>query len=108
MGFFSWHTQDTDKSIANGFSSRPTFPVYMTDHKGNRWKEKSYGGYGVFGGKDFYELLAEMNGLKTRNEGITLFFSKKEFISPNLSEDPNWEWRDESPETCADQGFFYE
>lgn len=107
MGFFSWITQDTDKSIVNSHSGYETFPVYMTDNNGNRWEEKHYAGYGEFGGKDFYELLAEMNGLKTRDEGIGLFFSNKDCISPNLSEDPNWKWRDESPETCPYQGFFY-
>lgn len=39
MGFFSWKTQDTDRSIANNYSKQPTFPVYMTDNKGNRWEE---------------------------------------------------------------------
>lgn len=61
MGFFSWKTQDTNKSIANSYSERPTFPVYMTDNEGNQWFEEDYEGYGVFGGKDYYELVAEMN-----------------------------------------------
>ena len=34
----------------------------MTDDKGNRWEESNYDGYGVFGGKDYYALLDEMNG----------------------------------------------
>ena len=108
MGFFSWRTQDTDKSIANHYSIRPTFRVYMTDNKGNRWEEDNYAGYGVFGGKDYYELLAEMNGLKTRSEGIDYFFESDKCLCPNLTEDPNWVWRDESPERCEDQGYFYE
>lgn len=65
MGFFSWITQDTGKSIANRHSVRPTFPVTMTDNKGNKWHEKNYDGYGEFGGKDYYELIAEMNGKAT-------------------------------------------
>ena len=48
------------------------FTVYMKDNKGNVWAEDAYGGYGKFGGKDFYELAAEMNGLSTRDEGILL------------------------------------
>ena len=71
MGFFSWKTQDSGKSIANVHTGR-AFTVYMKDNKGNVWKEESYGGYGDFGGKDFYVLLAEMNGLKTRDEGLLL------------------------------------
>ena len=84
MGFFSWKTQDTNRSISNMYSDKPTFRVYMLDNKGNVWEENHYEGYGVFGGKDFYELLAEMNGLNTRIEGINLCFSDKPFVSPNL------------------------
>jgi hypothetical protein len=62
MGFFSWKTQDTHESIPSHYSSRPTFPVTLTDHKGNKYHEPRYEGYGVFGGKDYYELVAEMNG----------------------------------------------
>ena len=46
MGFFSWETQDTNKSIANRFSKKPLFSVTMTDNKGNRWHEHNYEGYG--------------------------------------------------------------
>lgn len=77
MGFFSWHTQDTNKSIANCHSSKETFPVTMTDNKGNRWHENNYEGYGEFGGKDYYELLAEMNGYESdRNKGIQLWYGQ--------------------------------
>jgi hypothetical protein len=72
MGFFSWKTQDTNKSIANQYSNRKPFKVTMSDNKGNKWTETNYEGYGVFGGKDYFELLAEMNGLKSRNEGINI------------------------------------
>ena len=108
MGFFSWKTQDTDKSIANRFSNKPTFSVTMTDNKGNRWHQHSYEGYGVFGGKDFYELLAEMNRQNGRDAGINIAFSKKPHLRPNLTEDPNHEWENKHPEDCEDQGYFYE
>jgi len=39
MGFFSWRTQDTDRSIANKYSNRETFIVFMIDDKGNYWME---------------------------------------------------------------------
>lgn len=61
MGFFSWKTQDTNRSIANLFSSRKTFEVTMTDDKGNRYTEKNYEGYGKFDEKDYHQLMAEMN-----------------------------------------------
>jgi hypothetical protein len=111
MGFFSWKTQDTNKSIPNAYSGRATFPVTMTDDKGNKWHEPAYEGYGVFGGKDFYELLAEMNGLPPdRQEGINLQYNKDSIVfkQPNLTEDPDWEWVDEGPESCPDQGYFYD
>jgi hypothetical protein len=69
MGFFSWKTQDTDRSIASKWSTNSTFKVDMLDDKGNVWTENNYDGYGVFGGKDYYELLAEMNGVTSDLEG---------------------------------------
>jgi hypothetical protein len=116
MGFFSWLTQDTGESIANRYSNRKTFTVYMTDNKGNRWKEEDYEGYGVFGGKDYYELVAEMNGLPSdRDAGIDLAFQNSpsgenpDCLFPNLSEAPDWkwEWENEAPMSCPDQGYFY-
>ena len=106
MGFFSWKTQDTNKSIANAYSGRDTFRVRMIDNMGNMWIEDNYQGYGEFGGKDFYELLAEMNGKTTRDEGIDIAFSGKGYLSPNLNE-YEINWRDQEPKTCEYQGFFY-
>ena len=65
MGQFSWFTQDTHHRIVNG----EKHIVYLVDDKGNKWKENCYEGYGVFGGKDFYELLAEMNGYSYKECG---------------------------------------
>lgn len=107
MGVFSWKTQDTNKSIPNCFSGKQQFTVYMIDNKGNEWKEKEYGGYGEFGGKDFYELLAEMNGKTTRDEGIDLYFGKKAFLSPNLNQKPGHKWENRAPVDCEFQGHFY-
>lgn len=109
MGFFSWNTQDTDRSICNTYSNRKPFTVYMFDNKGNKWKESDYEGYGEFGGLDFYELLATMNGRKPdRGEGIDLWFGDEPFISPNLAEDPNWKWENRPPKDCEYQGYFYD
>ena len=73
-GQFSWFTQDTNQQI--GSEDENTLPfVYMHDNKGNKWLEKRYEGYGVFGGKDYYELLDQMNGGSgDRSEGIRLAF----------------------------------
>jgi hypothetical protein len=64
-GQFSWMTQDTGKQI--GSERQNTIFVTMFDDKGNRFEEKGYDGYGEFGGKDYYELLAEMNGINKDN-----------------------------------------
>lgn len=132
MGFFSWKTNDTRRSITNKWShSKPTFRVYMTDHLGNQWIEDDYNGYGEFGGKDFYELLAEMNGLrpddampdgspalsrmfstaedytnKMRLLGIELWFSGRPFISPQLTQKPRKKSTGRPPLVCENQGYW--
>lgn len=131
MGFFSWKTQDTDKSIANSYSTRSTFRVQMMDNKGNVWTENNYEGYGVFGGKDYYELLAEMNGVVERDKvelqgeaytdymrmkGIDLAFDNNgsgdhtdNVLYPNLVEMADgWQYDPIGPEGCEYQGFFYD
>lgn len=71
MGFFSWLTSDTNKSIANNWSTRDTFPVHMVTEDGQIFTENNYDGYGVFGGKDMYVLIAEMNGYKGADDEET-------------------------------------
>ena len=71
MGFFSWLTSDTNKSIANNWSTRSTFPVHMVTEDGQIFTENNYDGYGVFGGKDMYVLIAEMNGYKGADDEET-------------------------------------
>ena len=114
MGFFSWNTSNTNKSIANSYSKKRTFTVAMVDDKNNIWIEPIYEGYGEFGGKDFYELLAQMNGLKTRKQGIDLAFSedKDKLIYPCLyqvkdGKVPRWKHYNGGPGNCEYQGYFY-
>lgn len=104
---FSWYTQDTGDRI---IAEKP-FRVVMTDNKGGKYVEECYEGYGVFGGKDYYELLAEMNGLPSdRNAGIDLAFSKSRIgVSegvqyPSLSVSGEY-FGGESPRIDPDQGF---
>lgn len=61
MGFFSWQTADTKRSISNKYSSRGTFPVFVLLPEGGFIAEDNYEGYGVFGGQDIYALLAQWN-----------------------------------------------
>lgn len=125
MGMFSWLTQDTYRSIAASGSGRRTFTVHMVDDKGNVWTEKKYQGYGEFGGKDFYELVAEMNGVSAPNtiqspeeyteymrlRGIDIAFGSeignKKF--PNLiqSDPKKWKYTPAEPKRCPHQGYFY-
>ena len=109
MGFFSWHTNDTHDPIWNTYSGHDTKTVYMIDNKGNSWREDNYEGYGDFGGKDYYELLAEMNGLDSdRQLGIDLNFNREgiDFITPNLVTDPSIPWKDEQPLDHEGQGYW--
>jgi hypothetical protein len=108
MGFFSFKTQDTNRSISNRQSRRGTFTVFMHDDKGNVYKESNYAGFGEFGGVDYYELLAEINGLQTREEGINLAYSGKPYKAPNLTESAAWNYINEAAERCENQGYFYE
>lgn len=110
MGFFSWKTQDTNKSIGNIYGDlNKVFTVYMKDNDGNTWIENGYEGYGVFGDKDYFELLAEMNNLSTREEGLRLYFDNDDenTVFPILVENMGYEWKSEKPETCEYQGYFY-
>ena len=115
MGFFSWVTQDSGKSISNKYSSRGSFPVIMIDNKGNRWEEKDYEGYGVFGGKEYFVLLAEMNVCDPNKLSEDDLFAigmcmerRDGILHPNFVENPDaWEYIPTAPDKCEDQGFFY-
>ena len=106
-GQFSWMTQDTEEQI--GSERENTIDVWMYDNEGNSWYEKRYEGYGVFGGMDYYELLAKMNGYseedlkkgqEMRNLGIDLAFKKlktkdkgKKVLFPALVADGRYNWK---------------
>lgn len=115
MGMFSWFTQDTNHRIVNGEPYR----VIMTDNNGNQYVEDCYEGYGEFGGKDYYELLAEMNGYsqihckngeELRDIGIRLAFENNPYgtnpnvIHPSLSESGEY-FNGIAPNSDPDQGF---
>jgi len=110
MGFFSWRTQDTDESIPNHYSGQEVFTIYMHDHLGNHWAEDNYAGYGEFGGKDYYALLAEMNGLEGRQVGIDLAFAEpaRPCLFPNLTRRKSWKYVNREPDSCELQGYFYD
>jgi hypothetical protein len=109
MGFFSWKTQDTNRSIAN-IETGKHFTVIMSDDKGNQWVEPEYQGYGVFGGKDYYELFSEMNNLEGgRSLAIQIALSTEgyKYNYPSLSERGDY-YNGQAPDDCEFQGFFYD
>lgn len=57
MGQFSWITSNTKQRIIIDGG----MPVALIDKNNTLYKEDNYQGYGRFGGKDAYALLAEMN-----------------------------------------------
>jgi len=117
-GQFSWMTQDSNKQI--GSEKQNTIDVYMYDNEGNKWKETRYDGYGVFGGMDFYDLVATMNGYDAdRQKGIDLAFGKlktkdkkRKTLFPALVENPRYNWKrhdfTEQPENDPDQSWYQE
>ena len=72
MGFFSWKTSDTNRSIANNYSDRETFTVHLVTRCGQIFTENDYGGYGKFADVDFFELVAKLNGKTERSTGVSL------------------------------------
>lgn len=116
MGLFSWLTQDTGETIpCSGQEVKPLITVTLRDDKGNTWTESEYEGYGVFGGKDYFVLMAEMNGIvdgtddEKRDKGIDLYYDEKaEGVKyPNLNKHSTTEWKNEQPQDCPNQGYFY-
>lgn len=110
-GQFSWFTQDSGEQI--GSERENTIDVWMYDNQGNVWYEKNYEGYGEFGGMDYYELVATMNGYteedledykgtfkELRSIGIDLAFGKlktkdkkKKTLFPALVADARYNWK---------------
>lgn len=119
MGIFSWIAQDTKQSIYIDGYQKPGYEqrtYYMWDNNGNSWKEPSYQGYGMFGGKDYYILLAEMNRVYgdnvsdkiKREDGIDIeFYSYHDgTLFPNLTESSIWTWTNKRPIQHGNQGCY--
>lgn len=98
MGEFSWITSDTKRQILNNDQPHGPTPVYLlipNKFGGGSLYEDNYIGYGVFGGRDAYALLAEWNlpedeildengnrlpDSELRYKGINLYFDENEKI----------------------------
>lgn len=122
MGQFSWFTNEGERILDNRNLLRPIVMVgQMPDGSIVRFTEDdSYDGYGNFGGKDYYELMAEMNGFtaddfngdkeKLRRKGIELAFDgdpcgeNAPHKYPSLSTRGDW-YDGKSPKCDPDQGW---
>jgi hypothetical protein len=85
MGFFSFITSDTNKSIANVHSNRKTIPVYLITRDRQIIHESRYSGYGKFGNKDIFALIGELNGLIGENEDKLRSKVFRELISGGIT-----------------------
>jgi hypothetical protein len=117
MGCFSWVAQDTNIPIYISGYQKPGYAqrtYYMWDNKGNFWSEPQYEGYGEFGGKDYYVLMAEMNNIdgkdddEKRIKAIRIDCSSNHdgIVFPNLTETSIWTWKNKRPQTHANQGSY--
>ena len=114
MGFFSWKTSDTKKSISNRYSVRGALPVYLITPYNEKIFEPNYEGYGVFGGQDAYALLAKWNcpekcnGDVGHDRYIGILLKAKELKYPlKFAEDSGFNYEDlEAAENCPEQGYF--
>ena len=104
MGQFSWLAVDTNEQIFNDGTKDQNITMVYKDKQGEikSVQESNYEGYGVFGGLDFYEVLAWMNNLPivdtgdkendtdyNRDLGIDLYFKKgTPCLMPQLFENP--------------------
>jgi hypothetical protein len=110
MGTFSWIAQDTKRScLIQAYTDKPC-GYYLWDNRGNCWKEDDYAGDGVFQGKDYFVLLAEMNGWvqagwhESQVRDWAILHEASALYYPNISEGAAWTWRNEMPLPCPHQG----
>lgn len=70
MGFFSFVTSDTNKSIANVYSTKKTFKVNVITRDRQIFTESNYDGYGTFDGQDIYSLIGNLNGINGHTDEV--------------------------------------
>lgn len=119
MGFFSWKTSDTNKSISNRYSNRGAFPIYVLKPNGTAIYEEYYEGYGVFGGEDIYALVARWNkpelcnGIDDDDRSVGIHIACNDSDNANLKYpikivEHLTNYNSASPSnSCEYQGYFY-
>lgn len=119
MGFFSWKSAISGKSIAISYGILPLkySDCYLVTPK-KTYHERNYSGYGVFDGVDIYEILGrEIVGIE-KSEAMKLeelreigIFKPATFdIKIVLAEEYKGQTYDELPksEDCPYQGAFFD
>lgn len=125
MGCYSWFTQDPSHTrivISADLFEKPIHMIGKVNGEIVTYTEKyGYDGYGHFGGKDYYEFMAEMNGKtladfggdkdKLRQAGIDMAFDgdlrgySKKWSHPTLTLVEDDYHNGEPPKSDPDQGF---
>jgi hypothetical protein len=115
MGFFSWKTCDTKKSIWNMHTVRGAKkPVYMLMPNGQKPIGGLYDGYGRLvtpqGNVEIYEKLAEINGYTDDlfNKGLVISHGEIKAKYPlKLSFNPSAKYENfGASERCPNQGYW--
>ena len=128
MGFSSFVTNDTCRSIPVCTSGQKGFPVYLWVPGVSEYEQDlGFRGFGEFGGTDFFEAFATANCLaldadsrdSLRDTAIVHYYalvdgegvsnSAEAYLSPQITEMP---WRplhyEDIPQPCPHQGFLGE
>jgi len=75
MGQFSWISNNGEQIRNMKHNGQKVWMAYLDDNgQVQTVKEEEYDGYGRFGGLDYYEIVAKMNGKSNRSEGIDISF----------------------------------
>lgn len=82
MGQFSWISKNGEQIRNEHHNDQKVWMSYLDENgQVQTVKEEEYEGYGRFGGLDYYEVLAKMNGKETREDGITIAFEPQPFAT---------------------------
>ena len=123
MGFASLKTMDTNESIANDYTGNPTKVKFIMPSDWYILEGVTNDGYMRFGGRDYFEMIAEMNGYPydeekyernpdyLRSIGLDLYFNHRDSIQVpkpvSMSYTGTYTDLPHFPEECDYQGYFY-
>lgn len=84
MGQFSFISRNGHQIRNEYHDGQKVWMVYKDGDDVKVVVEHEYDGYGRFGGLDYYEVVAKMNGKITRSEGLDFAFEGKNVLYPQL------------------------